>query len=296
MDVSIIIVNYNTRELTSQCLDSICRVTEGVSYEIILVDNASSDDSRECFQKDDRITYLYSEENLGFGRANNLGFAVARGRNILFLNPDTLLLNNAVKILSSVLDTSPEVGICGGNLFDAQMRPAMSFKRIFPGIMEELNNMLFHIPEKMRYGKSWYFNHTSEQMDVAYVSGADLMIRRSILEKVGPFSPGFFMYYEETDLCFRVYKAGYKIKSVPQAHIQHLEGRSFDTAVNVKRLTFSENGRKVFYKRNYNRGYGKTADAIYWSALSLHGIIYDLLRRPYKAESCKIRRQIMSQI
>ena len=296
MDVSIIIVNYNTWELTSQCIDSIYRITEAVSFEVILVDNASVDGSRERFQNDTRIIYIYSEENLGFGRANNMGLSVAKGRNILFLNPDTLLLNNAVKILSSVLDSNTEVGVCGGNLYDAQMIPALSFKRIFPGIAEECNSLLFHVPEKLFYGRSWYHNYTSEPMDVAYVSGADLMVRKSVLDEVGAFSPEFFMYYEETDLCFRIAAAGYRIRSVPQACIQHLEGGSFQNTVNIRRLTFSENGRDVFYKRNYSPFRHKMANAICKIALAIHGIVYDLLRRPQKAAACRVRRQIISQM
>lgn len=93
MDVSIIIVNYNTKALTSQCINSIYEKTQGISFEVILVDNASIDGSKEHFQSDSRVRYIYSEENLGFGRANNLGVSVASGQNILFLNPDTVLIN-----------------------------------------------------------------------------------------------------------------------------------------------------------------------------------------------------------
>ena len=90
MDVSIIIVNYNTKDLTSQCIDSIYEKTQGVRFEIILVDNASTDGSKEVFEKDTRITYIYSDENLGFGRANNLGAKVAKGKYLFLLNSDTI--------------------------------------------------------------------------------------------------------------------------------------------------------------------------------------------------------------
>ena len=96
MDVSIIIVNYNTLKVTAQCLDSIFRLTYGLSFEVILVDNASTDGSKEIFSQDKRIKYIYSDRNLGFGRANNLGFQTAAGEYIFLLNSDTILLNNAV--------------------------------------------------------------------------------------------------------------------------------------------------------------------------------------------------------
>ena len=98
MDVSVIIVNYNTLGLTSDCIESIIAQTSTVEYEIILVDNASTDGSKEVFAQDKRIKYIYSDRNLGFGRANNLGIREAKGRYLFFLNSDTILLNNAVKL------------------------------------------------------------------------------------------------------------------------------------------------------------------------------------------------------
>lgn len=296
MDVSIIIVNYNTKDLTLQCINSVYVKTQGISFEVILVDNASTDGSKEYFQEDNRITYIYSDENLGFGRANNLGLSVASGRNILFLNPDTILVNNAVRLLSTFLDNNSNVGACGGNLYDADMKPALSFKRIYPGIAGEINNLFFHFPEKLFFGKSWYHNFSSNTIPVAYISGADLMIKKFILEKVGSFSPDFFMYYEETDLCFRIHKAGYKLISLPQVKIKHLEGKSFQSSVNHKRLQLSENGRKIFYKRNYALNYLFLANLIYKFTLCFHQFAYMILGETVKSETCKYKRKILSEM
>lgn len=296
MDVSIIIVNYNTKVLTSQCINSIYEKTQGISFEVILVDNASIDGSKEHFQSDSRVRYIYSEENLGFGRANNLGVSVASGLNILFLNPDTVLINNAVKILVDYTNNHPYVGACCGNLYDGDMRPTLSFKRIFPGILDELNNLLFHIPEKIFYGKSWFYNVSNQAISVANVSGADMMVKKTVLDQVGTFSPDFFMYYEETDLCYRIHCNGYKLMSLPFAKIQHLEGKSFQSSVNVKRLRLSEQGRMVFYKRNYSINYQFVANTIYRIALYIHQIVYILLGNTCKANTCKCRRTILSEI
>lgn len=293
MDVSIIIVNYNTKDLTLQCINSVYVKTQGISFEVILVDNASTDGSKEYFQEDNRITYIYSDENLGFGRANNLGLSVASGRNILFLNPDTILVNNAVRLLSTFLDNNSNVGACGGNLYDADMKPALSFKRIYPGIAGEINNLFFHFPEKLFFGKSWYHNFSSNTIPVAYISGADLMIKKFILEKVGSFSPDFFMYYEETDLCFRIHKTGYRLVSLPCVKIQHLEGKSFQSPINIRRLQFSEAGRKVFYERNYSTTYQYLANYIYIFTLYFHQVVYKLLKQGNRSDSCKYRRQIL---
>lgn len=295
MDISIIIVNYNTKELTSQCINSIYEKTAGLDFETILVDNASSDGSKEYFQNDNRITYIYSKENLGFGRANNLGLTIAKGKNILFLNPDTLLINNAIKILSNYIDQNPKVGACGGNLYNEEMKPTLSYRRIFPGIIEELNNLFFHIPEKLWYYKTWSHNNTDTPLAVAYICGADLMIRKEILDEVGAFSPDFFMYYEETDLCFRISKANYKIISIPSAKIQHLEGKSFKSSIDEKRIKVSENGRDIFYKRNYIPLYHKIADIIYIVSLSIHQIIFKVFGYNDAASVCKIKRNVFKR-
>lgn len=296
MDVSVIIVNYNTKDLTLQCINSIYEKTQGISYEVILVDNASVDGSIDYFQTDKRIRYIYSEENLGFGRANNLGLSVASGKNILFLNPDTVLINNAIKILADYINNFPYVGACCGNLYDSDMNPTLSFKRIFPSILDEFNNLFFHLPEKIYYGKSWYFNFSNKVIDVANISGADMMVKRSVLDKVGAFSPEFFMYYEETDLCYRIHGNGYMLVSLPYAKIQHLEGKSFQSSVNIKRLQFSEYGRMIFYKRNYSKNYRIIADYIYKFSLYLHQFVYTLLRKRNKANSCRSRRLVLSEI
>ena len=295
MDVSIIIVNYNTLNVTSQCIDSIYALTKDIDFEVILVDNASIDGSKEYFQENNRITYIYSEENLGFGRANNLGLTFAKGRNILYLNPDTVLMNNAVKILSDYLDHHPNVGACGGNLYDEKFNPTLSYRRIFPGISEEFNNLFFHFPEKLFFFNTWSHNKSHKTLTVANISGADLMVRKTVLDITGAFSPDFFMYYEETDLCFRIYQAKFKIISVPSASIQHLEGKSFKSGIDLKRITASENGRMIFYKRNYTSCYCKIANHIYKITLSIHYFIYSLLGYKEIAQLCKMKKNILKR-
>lgn len=296
MDVSIIIVNYNTKELTAQTINSVYKMTRGISFEVILVDNASIDGSKDYFQTDNRINYIYSEENLGFGRANNLGLSVAKGRNILFLNPDTVLINNAIKILSDYIDQHNNVGACGGNLFNEDMMPTISYRRIFPGILYEFSYLFLHIPEKLFYRKTRLHNTTNKPFSVANISGADLMVKKCVLDRVGYFSPVYFMYYEETDLCFRISKARYRIMSVPTARIQHLEGKSFKSAFDPMRIRVSEKGRDNFYKQNYSRLYHKIANFIYRITLNLHYVIFMSLGNKNAAMMCKTKKDILAKL
>lgn len=248
MDVSIIIVNYNTLELTQKCIASIFSLTTGITFEVILIDNASSDGSRDFFSNDNRIRYRYLPQNLGFGRANNEGLTMARGRNILFLNSDTILLNNAVRILSDYLDANQRVAVCGGNLYDVNGRPNLSYETLAPSIFTAINLLLHDIPSKIFVGKSARFNYSRSPKPVAYITGADLMVRRAIIDAVGgAFNPRFFMYFEETEFCFRVKKKGYKIMSVPAAEIIHMEGGTVKLTKSNKSEWF-HNSRMIYYE------------------------------------------------
>lgn len=230
MDVSIIIVNYNTLLLTSKCIGSIFDRTNDVDFEVIVVDNCSTDGSIEAFSGDSRISFVPLSKNLGFGMANNEGFKIAKGKYVFCLNPDTILLNNAIKILFNFMETQPNAGVCGGNLYDCDMNPTHSYRMTLPSIWWEIDCHLRYFFGKIIWGRNLEFNHTDKPRPVGYITGADMMVRKEMLEIVGGFSKHFFMYYEECELTYRIRKAGYEVYSVPDAKIQHLEGKSFKTS------------------------------------------------------------------
>ncbi|MDE7381794.1 MAG: glycosyltransferase family 2 protein [Muribaculaceae bacterium] len=251
--VSVVIVNYHTLDDVAQCVASIREHTEGVEYEVIVVDNASEENFEESVRLrcGADVRALPLDSNVGFGRANNAGFEAARGEKVFCLNPDTLLLNNAIKILSDFLDDNPEVGACGGNLYRKDMKPALSFRRILPGIFWEISESFRRHPERLIYGRNTRFNKGKRPFTVGYITGADLMMRREVVEQTGGFSPEFFMYFEETDLCRRIKLLGWKLMSVPAAKIQHLEGTSFpDEESRKRRIRLYEEGRNIYYRRN----------------------------------------------
>jgi GT2 family glycosyltransferase len=274
MDVSVIIVNYNTKTLLKQCLMSVFEKTHDIDFEIIVVDNASHDGSQQMLKEDfPNVLLIESQENLGFGRANNEGIKIATGRNIFFLNPDTLLLNNAIKILSDYLDENELTGACGGNLYDAFMKPAHSYDTKFPSITYELR--LY----KLLSRKNREFNKTKNTFEVAHITGADLMVKKFVLDKVGVFSNQFFMYYEETELCFRIHKVGYKIIAVPFAKIQHLEGKSFYSKLDITRIKYIAQGRQIFYSLHYSTQYIRVANFVYTCMLYLKTIIFYVINK-----------------
>lgn len=293
MDISIIIINYKTINLVVDCIRSIKKYTDGLTYEIIVVDNNSGDECEKKFSEEfgenNNIIYAGLPENIGFGQANNVGIKLAKGRNIFFLNPDTKLLNNAIKILSYYLDTHQNVGVCGGNLYDEQVQPALSYMTFLPSITHELDELTHGFLSRKKHGINIRFNHTGHILPVGYITGADMMIKRNIINEIGGFSPAFFMYYEETELSYRIKKAGYQICSVPDAKIQHLEGKSFKCGkMNKKRIYLSEQSRYTYYRLHYSLFYRMVANFIYGSFLISRYAIFKLTKNS-KASSFKCR-------
>ncbi len=248
------------------CIRSVREHTRGVNYEIIVVDNASEENFPELVRArcGEDVIALPMEENVGFGRANNAGFAISKGDKLFCLNPDTKLLNNAIKILSDYLDDNPKAGACGGNLFRGDMHRALSFRRILPGIFWEISESMRLHPERLLYGRSTRFNRSGKPLKVGYITGADLMLRREVVEQTGGFSPEFFMYFEETDLCKRIKDEGWEIVSVPEARIQHLEGTSFpDESSRKRRLSMYAKSREIYNRRNLTPFQRSICDFLY---------------------------------
>lgn len=254
VDVSIIIVNYHTIDLIKDCINSIRNHTSGLTYEVIVVDNASEDiSSLSCAD----IKTMQLEENLGFGGANNKGVEIAKGEFLFLLNPDTILLNNAIKILHEAMNAIPDCGITGGNLYDAQLQPMHSYYYCTMS-MRYVSKCLFKSAGKL-YDLKNQHNFGTSPRRVEFITGADLMIRKSVFEEVGKFNPEIFMYYEDVDLCKRVRKRGLKCYSIPEAKIQHLEGQSFKPDKNnleeirLRKRKMSGHSISVFLKNNYSR-------------------------------------------
>lgn len=263
IEVSIIIVNYNTLELTKNTINSVIEKTKNLKYEIILIDNASIDGSVEFFEKEykNKIIFIKNNENLGFGKANNKGIEIARGKYVFLLNPDTLLINNAIKILFDFMEKNENCGICGGNLYDLKMKPMHSYKQRIPSLKTEIDdnlNLMRKIYTKLLM-KRTDFNYTEKNLEVGYITGADMFIRKKVLEESGYFDEDFFMYCEESELTLRIKKLGYKVISVPKAKIIHLESKSIGIKEKKEHL-----GKESHYKYFYKTGNLKTCKYAYY--------------------------------
>lgn len=293
MDVSIILVNYNTIKLLVEALDSVFEKSEGFSYEIIVVDNNSTDNSKMILKQlyGNKINYVSLPENIGFGRANNEGIKISKGRYVLFLNPDTKLLNNAILIFLNFFNNNTNVGIVGGNLYSYNNKPGYSYSRYFPGIfIDELSLLTLGLSKKLiRFP---HHNMSAYPLEVSCISGADLMIRRTILDEVGWFDPQYFMYYEDTDLNRRVKSAGYKIINLPDAKIMHFDSQSFK--FKEAKFRFAFDSRAKYYLKTKNRAYLKVADFILLMSVNLKIFLLRILGRDkrYYTEQKQLIREM----
>ena len=199
----------------------------------------------------DMVKVIQMDKNLGFGNANNEAVKRAAGKYLFFLNPDTLLLNNAIKELKETLDLSDKIGVCGGNLFDVNLNPMHSYFYINKTFSFILRTCF--IPSRKLSSMQCNFNFTDQLKDVGYITGADLMIRKVVFDKVGGFNKNIFMYYEDVDLCYRVKKRGYRIISQPKAHIMHLEGKSFNSSSRNRRMYLNASGQAQFLHDSYSK-------------------------------------------
>lgn len=250
-DVSIIIVNYNTCRILFECIASVYEKTKAVSYEIIVVDNASPDSSAEYIQsKYPQVRLIALNHNLGFGGANNEGVKVATGKFVFFLNPDTILLNDAVSLLYDYMTAHRQAGICGVNLYTKEQDPNVSYLP-FPSYMKELVSIF-------KFGKAEnpdirkYHNFGTAGKVNAFISGAAMMIRKNDLDQYGGFDSDFFMYYEDTELCYRFIKKGMELHSLPDARIIHLQGMAGEAAGGELKLKASRmilQSRFLYFKK-----------------------------------------------
>ncbi len=229
--LSIIVVSYNTRAMTMACLASVMAETRDAPYELIVVDNASSDGSAAAINAlGDRVRLIPLTENIGFARANNLAARSARGELLLLLNPDTVILDGAIDRLATFASANPAAGIWGGRtLFgDRRLDPTSVWARMTPWSMTTrafgLDHAFSSSPLFNPEGYGGWARDAIRPVDI--VTGCFLMIRSALWEQLGGFDRAFFMYGEEADLCLRAARLGARPLFTPTATIIHYGGAS----------------------------------------------------------------------
>ena len=249
MDVSIIIVNWNTKRPLLECLESVFMHSGGLTFDVTVVDNGSWDGSVEAVRKRyPRVAIIANSANLGFSRANNQAITSTSGKYCLFLNSDAELTSQALEKMVEFMEYNPRVGIAGGRLLNTDGSMQNSFDNIPTLTTELLNKSLLRVifPRKYPSKKS----PIAAPLDVESVIGACMLIRRKALDEVGLFDEDYFLFLEETDLAVRMRKAGWKIVHEPRARAVHLQGATANTFQAEARIEFYRS-RYLFFQKHY---------------------------------------------
>ncbi len=262
-----IILNWNTCGLLEKCLQSLTDLTETLPFEVVVVDNASSDHSREMVKaKYPAVRLIENPVNLGFGAGNNVAAPQTQGRYLLFLNSDTVVMENALSGIVAYADSRPEVGIVGAKLLNEDGSLQFSC-RTYPNLMTGFfrNTPLGRLFPGNKFASDYLmqdWDHASPR-DVDWVSGAALMLRRTLYDQIGAFDEDYFMYCEDVDLCYRANHAPFpdpqrstgetwKVAYFPDSIIYHLIGKSSDLA--PTRMTYEfHRSQYLFYRKHYQK-------------------------------------------
>lgn len=247
IDLSIITVNWNTRDLILNCIESVYRTIKRHSFEYIIVDNGSVDRSIDAIRSIyPEVILIENSSNIGYARANNQGLSAGRGRYLMMLNSDTILTDDAVDTLIEFMESHPEAGAAGGQLLNRDGSRQNSIDT-FPTLLTELTNKgLLRLLFPYRYrNKNIYYDRPIE---VDQVIGACILVRSKVLEQVGLFDEKFFLFFEETDWEYRVRKVGWKIFHVPSVRIYHLQGKSAGKRPVLSRIEFFRSRYRYFEK------------------------------------------------
>jgi GT2 family glycosyltransferase len=261
LDISIIIVSYNTKDLLRNCLESIFHYTLDVSFEIIVIDNASSDGSPKMIRDIyPQINLIESQKNLGFGRANNLGVEKAEGKYLLFLNSDCILLENTLLAFYEFMEknmTERSIGVIGALLFDKDMNPNLSYNN-FPSLKNVLQKLFLELFNKF-LGKHVDLknNHFHDQLIpnnvVDFISGADMFLSKKLFKALDGFDEQFFLYFEETDLQKRISQIGCQQIILTNQKLIHLEGESSSRSkTTLGYLTVYTDSMYKYFKKHYS--------------------------------------------
>ncbi len=254
VDLSVVIINFNTKDLTLGCVESILKNTKGIDFEIILIDNSSPHE----IPTSKKYKLISSKTNLGFTGGNNEGMKVSRGRYVLLLNSDTLVHDNALGEMVSWMDENPKIGISTSALMnkDGSVQGTGGY---FPTLLRVFSWMTiqdfpfvdrfikpFHPSKEKSFSKNDEFYMKGKELD--WVTGAFMMIRREVINDIGYFDREYFMYTEDTDYCYRAKEKGWKIRFNPKWSITHFGGAS---SIKEYPILSEYKNVKLFYKKHY---------------------------------------------
>jgi len=286
IDLSIVIVSYNTKDFLQKCIESIKETAKDLTYEIIVVDNASKDGSALLVKKNFKdVLVIENKENFGFSKANNIGVKKTSGRYVLFLNSDTVIYGNVLKKMIDFMDNQSQAGAAtcklvlpSGKIDDASHRgfptPWNSFSH-FSGLSRVFGKT------KIFGGYNLGFLDLSKIHEIDALAGAFMIVRRQAGVEVGWWDEDYFFYGEDLDFCYKLKEKGWKIYYVPEFSILHFKGVSGGIKKHSKHLATADSetkknatrerfrAMKIFYKKNYEQKYPWFVTRLVYLGISL---------------------------
>jgi N-acetylglucosaminyl-diphospho-decaprenol L-rhamnosyltransferase len=259
--ISVVIVSYNTRDILRNCLQALFEHSKGIDMEVFVVDNDSHDGSADMVKNDfPTVLLTANSQNLGFAAANNQAFPLAKGNYIILLNPDAYIRPLSIQNCVTFMDKTPDCGLCGGKIISPAGNLEPSARR-FPSALSKLlmlSGLRGKFPHSpiLNYYEFGGFAH-DKPMEVDWVPGTFTIVSKKMLDEIGVFDERFYIYYEETDLCMRAKKAGWKIFFIPDAAVTHIGGassktrkdKSFDNKA-AQVLIFRMRSEWLYYRKN----------------------------------------------
>jgi N-acetylglucosaminyl-diphospho-decaprenol L-rhamnosyltransferase len=308
-NLSIIIVNWNVRELLRRCLHSIFQLpisnlqppTSNFQIEVIVVDSASSDGSVAMVEKEfPQVQLIANSENVGFSVGNNQGIAASRGRYILLLNPDTEVVGDALATMVKYMDEHPQVGALGPQLLNPD-GSIQSSRRRFPTLATaflESTILQQWFPDNVVLRRYYALDRPDDEVqEVDWVTGACLLARRKTVEEVGLLDEGFFMYSEELDWCRRIKGQGWKVVYLPTARVIHHGGQSSEQVKPFQHIQF-QRSRVRYFRKHYGSWQAEVL-RLFILATYLYQLVVEALKwlvghkRPLRASRVKAYWQVL---
>jgi GT2 family glycosyltransferase len=274
--LSIIIVNYNAEKLLQRCISSVYDETKQVPFDIWVIDNNSKDTSVLMVRQDfPQVNLVENKENVGFAKANNQAITKCAGDYILLLNPDTLILQNAIEKMIKFMDRNPDIGICGCKVLNEDGTLQLACRRSIPtpGVaffrLSGLSKLFPNSKITAKYNLTYLDPDSLNQVDA--VSGAFLMIRKEVVNEIGLLDERFFMYGEELDWCLRAKKAGWSIMYYPDANIVHYKGEC--SRFNHRKATIEfYRSMYLFHKKHFAENYNPFINVIIYAGIFLKAL------------------------
>lgn len=253
--ISIVIVNYNVKDLLEKCLNSILESKGKFKLDLIVVDNNSEDGSIAYLRpKFPNVRYIQNSENLGFSKANNLGFKEAIGEYILILNPDTLIKSDTLQKMLGFMETNPDIGVAGCKVLNEDGTFQWACRRSFPTPWNSFTKLFgmqdFFPKSKLFASYNLKYLDINKEYDVDALIGAFMFCRKDIIYEVDGFDEDFFMYGEDLDLCFRIKKSGYRITYTPITEITHSKGESTKRS-NINDAKHFYEAMRIYLRKNH---------------------------------------------